>query len=135
MASEQKFIQLPNIGTCTISEAHNSRTGGGPMETVFTAGENGSKLDEITIQALMSTTPGIIRLYLQTADGTLSLISEIPVKKTDASTEAPTWSAALSSAGEGPASALPMLLPAECSILAATQKAEYFTVTAFGGDF
>lgn len=135
--AEQKFIQTPRIGSVMISVAHNSRTGGPGTEMVIKGGPNGSKIDEIIVQGLQATTAGVIRLYYEPETGGPTLLAEIPVKAVAATTETPPFTAALSSAPGDPgfAQALPFLLPKNAKILAGTQKAEFFTVTAFGGDF
>jgi hypothetical protein len=45
------FLLTPNVGATSVSTANTSRSGSGTIATVFTAGANGSKINQITIKA------------------------------------------------------------------------------------
>ena|ERR1051326_6938990 len=49
---------------CQISAANTNRDGTGTMSTLWTAGANGAQINRIEIQAIVTTTAGMIRFFI-----------------------------------------------------------------------
>jgi hypothetical protein len=132
MATQAQYASVPKVGIATISTANTARDGSGTIGTVFSAGSNGSRIDAIDIQATATTTAGMIRLFIH--DGTTAhLIFEIPVLALTPSGTVSAFSAQLNT--NTMTQILPIVIPTNYSLRAATNNAESFKVIAFGGDF
>lgn len=76
MAAETQYSA--NTGTVVISTANSNLDGTGTLGTVLTASANGTLVKSITVKSTVSTTEGIVRLFIY--DGTNTrLLQEIPV--------------------------------------------------------
>ena len=135
MATSPNFSATPKVGSVLISTANTNRDGTGTLGTVFTAGSSGSRIDSIVIQSSVTTTAGMIRLFIH--DGTTArLYDEIPVLAVTVAATTPAWSVALgNSAPLSSGGRYPLMLPTGYSLRAATNNAESFNVHAVGGDF
>jgi hypothetical protein len=132
MAATINYAGTPKIGIGLLSVANTARDGTGTLATVFTAGAGGSRIDAIDLQATVTTTAGMIRLFIQ--DGTNArLVAEFPVLAQTPSATAVAWSRMLNTNTMTPL--LPIILPTGYSLRASTNNAEAFNVIAFGGDF
>src|SRR5262245_1254496 len=58
------FLTVPKIGAASVSPANTNRYGTGTIATVFTAGSNGSKINEIAIKATADPADSTIVFYL-----------------------------------------------------------------------
>ncbi len=126
MAAAPAFAATPRAACGALSTANANRDGTGTIETVFTAGASGSKIEEVRITPAATTTAGMVRLYLY--DGsTYHLLSEhsIAAKTLSATSGATTTTLAYDN----------LLLPSGWSLRASTEKAEAIKVFAFGGNF
>jgi hypothetical protein len=94
---------------------------------LYTATLNGDRVDDITFKALVSTTAGMVRLFLH--DGTSSrLLREIPVQAVTASGTVSTWEVRLTD--------LAILLQNGWSLRVSTNNAEAFVAhVTRGGPF
>jgi hypothetical protein len=92
MSTSAQFASDPKNGVGQVSVANTARDGTGTLATVWTVGANGGKGDEFLIQAVGSTTAGMIRLFLDIG-GTVRLIGEVPVVLTTPTSTQPAWSA------------------------------------------
>ncbi len=129
MASTPVFTDTPNIQAVSIATANTNLDGTGTIGTVFTAGSGGSRIHRIKIKAIVTTTAGMIRLFLY--DGsTYYLYSEIAVPAITKSASVAAFEATLQLWGEGA-----IVLPNGWSLRAATEKAETFKIIAEGADF
>ncbi len=130
MATAPIFVATPWTKAVGISTANTNRDGTGTIATVVTAGASGSKIDHIDIKALVTTTAGMVRLFLH--DGSnYFLWREILVP-------AITPSGTVRAFEESIDCSIPeneLLLPASWSLRASTHNAEAFSVFAHGGDF
>lgn len=132
MAAAQSYASTPRLGSGVLSAANTNRDGTGTIVNVFTAGASGSRIDAITIQATAATSLGMIRLFV--FDGTNTrLIGEVPVSAITPSGTTPAFAAQLTTANLS--QLLPLILPTNHSLRAATHNAEAFNVIATGGDF
>ncbi|MFD0669727.1 hypothetical protein ACT80S_18555 [Ramlibacter sp. MAHUQ-53] len=132
MASTPAYAATPKCGIGQISTANTARDGTGTIGTVFTAGANGSRIDAIDLKATGTTTAGMVRLFIHNGT-TAYLLTEVPVVAITPSATLPAWEALLNA--NSMSQVLPIILPTGYSLRAATNNAETFNVTAFGGDF
>lgn len=132
MATTPNFADIPLVGLGQISAANTNRDGTGTIVTIATAGASGSRIEEIVVQAAVTTTAGMVRLFLN--DGTNTrLWREVPVT---AATPSGTVAAFRAMVRNDDRPDLPLLLlPTGWSLSAATNNAETFNVFAFGGSF
>ena len=69
-----------SLDIAQISAANTNRDGTGTIGTVATGSATGLRIDEVVAQATVTTTAGMVRLYLSTDSGsTWRLFDEIPV--------------------------------------------------------
>lgn len=132
MATSAQYAATPRCGVAQITTANTARDGSGTIETVFTAGANGSRVDAVCIKATGTTSAGMIRLFIH--DGTTSrLLTELMVQVATPGASVPAWEAALNESTSG--QIFPILLPSGYSLRASTQVANTFNLFAIGGDF
>ena len=107
--------------------ANSNLDGTGTMVILAVGDAEGTRVDLIRLNAIVTTTAGMIRLFID--DGTVRLLKEIPVT---AVTPGPAVEAF--SAEWVPTE--PIILPDETyEIHVATENAEAMNVFAFGGHF
>jgi hypothetical protein len=126
MATSPNFAATPRVGAVLISTADTSRTSPTNVGTVLTAGSSGSRIDEINVVAMGTTTANVVRLFL--FDGTnYFLLQEVLIAALTPSVTAPvvTYTSTYSN----------LMLPNGWSLRATTNNAESYEVLAFGGDF
>lgn len=121
------FVDTPHIGMVQISTANTNRDGTGTLGDVFTATTDGSLIYYVRAQAIVTTTAGMVRLYLY--DGTNTrLVGEITVSAVTVGASTPGW------AGEWHP-AKPLYMASTWVLKASTHNAETFNVFAFGADY
>ena len=127
MATAAQYAATPRTAVGQVSTANTNRDGTGTIATIFTAGSNGSRIDDIYIVATGTTTAGVVRLFVN--DGTTSwLWQEILVPAVTPSTTVQVFSAALIEQG--------LILANGFSLRASTQIAETFNILVTrAGDF
>lgn len=131
MAAVPSYAATPRCAIGQVSTANTARDGTGTIATIFTAAATGSRIDQIRIHAVGTTTSGMIRLFIH--DGTNArLWKEVPVVAITPSATLPAWSANVASQVD---LELPLVLPNGYSLRAATNNAETFNLIVFGGDF
>lgn len=134
MATTPNFAKTPRCAIGQISVANPNRDGTGTIETIFTAGIDGSRIDTIVIQAVGTTTAGMVRLFIH--DGTnIRLFDEIPVLAFTPSATIPAWSVSVGANANLATGKYPLVLPSGFSLRASTHNAETFNVFVIGGDF
>lgn len=134
MAAQPGYAATPKVGVGALSAANTNRNGTGTIETVFTAGASGSRVDRIVIKATGNTTPGTVRLFIYTGS-TYYLWREIAVSAITVSATVGGFESAMSSNNAADIGFLPLSLPTGYSLRASTHNAETFNVIANGGDF
>jgi hypothetical protein len=123
MAAETQYTA--NTGMAVISTANSGLDGSGTLGTVLTAGSNGTLVKSVTIKAQVSTTQGMVRLFIY--DGTNTrLVSEIEVPAITKSSEDPSFECYLET---------DFSLKSGEVLKASTQNAESFNVIAEGLDW
>lgn len=126
MAGQPAFAATPRIGMGQVSVANTNRDGTGTLATILTGVAAGTRVDEIVVEATVTTTAGMVRIYLH--DGTNArlfdefLVSAVTV---GASTVAYRGSKTYNN----------LVLPSSSwSIRASTHNAETFNVFVLGAD-
>lgn len=127
MAASPVFAVIPRIGVAQLSVANTNRDGStGTYGTVILAGNNGTRIAEIAVQATGITTAGMVRLF--TNDGTNNrMFDEITIAAV-ASPGASTKATRISTTYTN------LTLPSGWSIKASTHNGEVMNVFALGAD-
>lgn len=126
MAINPQFTAVPKIGAAVISTANTNRDGSGPMTTLFVSGEKGSRIESVVVQAISSTSIGMVRLFI--SDGTNNhLFMEIPVPQTSPS--------GTDSAFRSEVTFSSLVLPPGYVLKVSTHNSDPFSVVVIGGDF
>ena len=127
MAINAQYASTPRAALGQVSTANTARDGTGTLATILTAGSNGTRIDDIKIQATGTTTAGVVRLFLH--DGTNArLFAEILVSAVTPSTTVEAWSATLLNQA--------IVIPSGWSLRASTNNAETFNlIVNRAGDF
>ncbi len=116
-----------NPGMVTISTANSNLDGTGTLGTVLTANTsiNGAYISCIVIKAQVSTTPGMIRLFINIpGGGATNLLMEIPVPAVTKSSTAPSFFHRVDFNGRG------FALKPTWLLKASTENGESFNVFA-----
>lgn len=114
-----------------VSAANTNRDGTGTVVTLGTAPAAGSRLDGVIVQAVGTTTSGMVRLYLH--DGANArLFLELPVIAVIPSGTQPAWGAQANA--NTMSQVFPLVLPSGYSLRASTHNAETFNVIGCAGD-
>lgn len=127
MAANPAFAVTPRVGMVQLSVANTNRDGStGTYGTVITAGNSGTRISEIVVQATGTTTAGMIRVF--TNDGTnkrmFDEISVAAVASPGASTKATRSSTTYNN----------LVMPSGWSLIASTHNGEVINVCALGAD-
>lgn len=127
MALSPAFAVAPRIGIAQLSVANTNRNGtSGTYGTVISAGNSGTRIAEIVVQATGITTAGMVRVF--TNDGTnvrmFDEISIAAVASPGASTKATRISTTYTN----------LVLPSGWSLIASTHNGEVMNVCALGAD-
>ena len=129
MSTTPQFASVVRTATDQVSVANTNRDGTGTIVTVFTAGSSGSRIETVEIQATVTTTAGMVRLFVH--DGTNArLLREQPIPAVTASGTVPAFQIVIPFGDLSP-----LLLANGWSLRAATNNANTFNITVFGGDF
>ena len=132
MGYAAQYTNVAKVGLGNVTAANTNRDGTGTIVTCLTAGASGSRIDQIKVMARVTTTAGMIRLYIH--DGTTAwLWKEIPVQAVTPGATQVGFTKALA-AGDGESIDLPLVIPTGYSIRASTHNAESMNVIVQGGD-
>lgn len=129
MASNANFATTPRYEVAQVSTANTARDGTGTIVTLFTAGPNGSRVDNIGWSGTGTTSAGLVSVFVrETSEGTWMYITSLPINANTASaTNAPHFGAAHN---------LNWVLSAGAEIGIATTIAQTVNVHVFlAGDF
>jgi len=133
MSTSAQYASTPKVGSALLTTDDSSLTAPTTVGTVLTAGASGTRIDYIDIQAVATTSSGIINLFIY--DGTTYFLwTQVPVVAVSSSTTAIAYQATLSS--NSYANIMPLTLPTGHSLRATTSVSQSgIRVTAYGGDF
>lgn len=126
------FSLTPVLSCAQVSVANSNRDGStGTYVDVVTGAANGTRIDYIRIKAAVTTTAGMVRLFLY--DGTSTrLYTEILVTAITASATVASFESSLNLVFT---TGRPIILKSGDKIKANTEKAEAINVIAFGGSY
>lgn len=127
MSTQAQYAATPATAVAQVTTANTARDGTGTIVTVETAGTNGTRIDDITVTAVGTTTAGMVRLFLH--DGTNArLWREVAVTAITPSATVAAFTASLTNLG--------LILATGWSLRASTEKAETFNICVTrAGDF
>jgi hypothetical protein len=126
MAASPVFAVIPEIGMGQVSVANTNRDGTtGTYITLVTAAASGTRVTEIVAQASVTTTAGLVRLFL--TDGTTTrMFDEITIAA--ATVSATVKGSRVSTLYTN------LVIPSGWSIRASTHNAEAINLFALGAD-
>lgn len=123
------FTLTPKVGVVAIATINTGRDGTGTIGTILSAGTNGTRISRITIKATVTTTAGMVRLWIH--DGAAYFLwREILITAITVSATVAAFESIIELLGERA-----LILPTGYSLRASTEKAENFNVVAEGGDY
>lgn len=130
MSSTPAYAATPRCASVAVSTANTNRDGTGTIETVFTAGASGSKIERVVVKATSDPADGVVILWLH--DGTNYRMFD------EFDTNDPAAGSTTVAAFREERAYADLLLPTGWSLRAQNTvalTAGVFHVTAFGGDF
>ena len=126
MAADPVFAVTPRISSVNVATANTNRDGTGTVATLITGASTGTRVAEIVCQARVTTTAGMVRIFLY--DGTTyRFFDEVAIA-------AATVSASVKGTRVSTLYNNLVLPSASWSIVVATHNAESIDVTALGAD-
>jgi len=128
MATQPAFATVPRIGLAQVSGINTNRDGTGTLVTVITGVAAGTRIAEVVVEATVTTTAGMVRLYLSSDSGTTNrLFDEVAIA-------AATPSASVKTTRVSTVYTNLILPSASWQLRASTHNAEAMNVIAFGAD-
>jgi hypothetical protein len=125
--SVPRFTETAIIGVGQVTVANANRDGTGALVSIVTGATHGTLIERVTIQAIVTTTAGMVRLFLDDTSN-VRMIKEILVTAITASGTV----AAFSYDWTPPSD---LILPSTWILKASTENAEAMNVHAYGGEF
>lgn len=145
MATNAQYTKNARQASVAISTANTNRDGTGTMTILWTApafvdatNPGGSRIERIVVQATVTTTAGMVRLFVSndatanTAANTF-LYEEVPITAATPSTTVQAYATALQAVTYQ--TLFPIMIGPGCTLRVSTANAESFVVTAMGGDY
>lgn len=123
------FTQAVRHAVAAISTANTNRDGSGTIGTIFTAGSNGSIIDHIDIEAIGTTTAGVVRIFLHNGSASFLWKERLVTAITPSATVKVFEDTIDCSLRSGS-----LFLPSGWSVRASTHNAESFNIHVLGGD-
>lgn len=95
MASTPGFASVPrSIEPQAVSAANTNRDGSGTIVTLCAGATAGTKVNQVRVKATVTTTAGMVRLYVSTDTGsTWRLFDEVPVSAITVGASTPAFQA------------------------------------------
>ena len=126
MAAAPVFAVTPRLSSVAVATANTNRDGTGTLVSLITGVAAGTRINEVAVQATVTTTAGMVRIYLY--DGTNYRLWDevaIPVAAVSASVKGIRVATTYNN----------LILPsASWQLFASTHNGEAFTVTTMGAD-
>lgn len=126
MADAPKFFTTPVIGLGQVDTANTNRDGTGTLVDILTGATNGTRVEEVRVKATVTTTAGMVRLFIYDGSSVTRLFDEVSVA-----------AATVSATVEGSETIVTydnLVLPDGYVLRASTHNAEAINVIAFGAD-
>lgn len=128
MATQPAFATVPRIGLAQVSGVNTNRDGTGTIVTVITGVAAGTRIAEVVVEATVTTTAGMVRLYLSSDSGTTNrLFDEVAIA-------AATPSASVKTTRVSTVYTNLILPSSSWQLRASTHNAEAMNVIALGAD-
>ena len=130
MATSPAFAVTPRIASVNVATANTNRDGTGTVATLITGASTGTRVAELVCQAKVTTTAGMVRVFLHDATGggsTYYFFDEVAIA-------AATVSASVKGTRVSTTYANLVLPNANWSVRVSTHNAESIDVTALGAD-
>jgi hypothetical protein len=128
MAANPTFTSTPRVGLANVAAANTNRDGTGTITALITGAAAGTKVFEIAAQATVTTTAGMVRIFLSTDSGsTWRLFDELAIA-------AATVSASVKGTRITSTYTDLVLASASHQLGCTTHNAESINVVALGGD-
>lgn len=128
MATTPSFTSTPRVGLANVAAANTNRDGSGTVTALLTGAAAGTKVFEIAAQPTVTTTAGMVRIFLSVDSGsTWKLLDEISIA-------AATVSASVKGARNSTVYTNLVLADASHRLGCTTHNAESINVVALGGD-
>lgn len=121
------FPITPIAATAQVTTANTALDGSGSPTTLYTPGSNGGRIEYIRVKATVTTTSGMIRLFIYTGS-TSFLWKEISVTAATPSGTVQAFEAEF-------IPTKPLVLPSGYILKVTTNNSETFNVYAHGGDY
>ena len=100
MASTPSYAATPRAAFAATGTANTNRDGTGTLATLIAGASGGTRIDDIKFQYSVSTTAGMIRIFMSLDGGTTkALIHEIPVPAVTVSSTVAAFTAYLQNLG------------------------------------
>ena len=126
MAANPAFAVTPRLASVNVATANTNRDGTGTVATLITGASTGTRIAEIVVQARVTTTAGMVRVFLY--DGTTyRFFDEIAIA-------AATVSASVKGTRVSTTYNNLILPSASWSVVVSTHNAESMDVIALGAD-
>jgi hypothetical protein len=128
MADNASYAATPRIGYVQATAANTNRDGTtGTYYSVITGAAGGTRIDRVVMQAAVTTTAGMVRLFID--DGSsVKLYAEVPVAAITASGTVAAFRASIETPD--------LNLPSSSHVLKANiNNAEAMNIFAHGGDY
>jgi len=126
MAADPAFAVTPRIASVNVATANTNRDGSGTVATLITGAATGTRIAEIVVQARVTTTAGMVRIFLH--DGTTFYFFD------EVSIAAATVSASVRGTRVSTTYNNLVLPNSSWSVRVSTHNAESMDVTALGAD-
>jgi hypothetical protein len=126
MALNANYASTPRMWDVQVSTANTARDGTGTLGTLIAADTVARRIEEIVITATVTTTAGMIRLFIYNGTNT-RLFREIPVTAITVGASTPAFTATLTFQN--------LVLEANDELRVGTEVANAINVFAFGGAF
>lgn len=123
------FPLTPVIGAGQVSAANTNRDGTGTLATILTGAANGTRVHKVTIHATVTTTAGMVRLFIDDLTNK-RLWKEIPVTAITVSATVAGFDYVIQLFGEDA-----LHLPNGYILKGSTHNAEAINVIAEGGSY
>jgi len=124
------FTFTPKIGMVQISTANTNRDGTGTLGTVITGATDGTRITRIVVKAIVTTTAGMVRLFIEDGSSNIHLWREVVVTAITVAASVGGFVAVLEFLDDRA-----LILPSGYMLKASTHNAETFNVIAEGGDY
>ena len=120
------FGLTPVVGQVSIATANANRDGTGALGTLKTGTANGTRVDFVVVKSTVTTTTGVVRVYIDDGAGNIYLWDEILITAITPSATVAAFRGIIQ---------LGFMLPSGYILKISTEKAETFRCFVHGADY